>query len=164
MQTHIVLLLILSLIGCIQAQNWPGTYIVNSTCLTGCCCVTGQINVISVSANMDSFNATLSGGTPCLGNSFYAATVTNTSSYVTSFTISPVTLTFTLSSNSQAINVTNSFNPLCGGYLIKNVTAASASTSASATASSFANSISQSNIWLLFIMTLIGLMRSVRAM
>jgi hypothetical protein len=167
MQTHIVLLLILSFIGCVQSQNWLGTYIVNSSCSTSsCCCVTGQINVIAVSANVDSFTTTLSGGLLCAGNSFYTANVTNTSSYVTSFTISIVTLTFTLSSDSLSINVTNSANALCGGYLRKNFTAASTSTSTSAstTASSFANSVSQSNIWLLFIMTLIGLMRSVRAM
>ncbi len=172
MQTYIVLLLILSIIGCAQSQNWAGTYTVATSCTPStCCCVSGQSVVTAVSANIYGFTVDLSsscGGIPSYAGNVSIPAGTN----VVNFTIPGViTFTFTLSSNSLAINVTNPAFSQCVAYLTKNGTAINVTvtyfngTNATGfTLWSFANSISKSNIWLLFIMTLIGLMASVRPM
>jgi hypothetical protein len=157
MQTHIILLLILSFIGCVQPQNWVGTYTPDSSCPTAsCCCISGQVVVTTVSANMVSFTAGLS-GILCVSTT-YAANLTTPTTYVTTISISGIPVTLTLSSDSLSITVTNSFIASCDATLTKN---AAATTAVTHTTSSFANSISQSNICLLFIMALIDLMRSV---
>ncbi len=173
MQTHIVLLLILSFIGCVQSQNWLGNYTASSSCSTIlCCCLSGQVVVTTVSTNTISFTTGLSGGVLCGYAPSYTINMSTPTTYVSGLTITPYTLTFMLSPDSLTINVTSTQGSSCGGTLTKNIPAtttaatttvatATAATTLSTAASSFANSISQSKIWLLVIMALIGLMRSV---
>ena len=154
MQTYVVLFVILSFIGCVQAQSWIGSYTAGSSCPTSfCCCVTGQVVVTTVATNTVSFTTGLSGGLFCGGSPSYTTNMTTPTTYVTALTISIITLTFTLSSDSLRINVTNSANALCGGALTK------VATGASGTSSMAINMMSQSKSWLLVIMVLISLMR-----
>ncbi len=159
MQSYIVLVLLSSFIHCTQSQNWLGTYTADSSCPPSlCCCVSGQVVVTTVSTNFVSFTTGLNGnGMNCAGATSYTTNMSTPTSYVTSLTISIITLTFTLSSNSLTINVTNSASSACQGMLTKNVT----SINSRSTALNVISSLSQAQVWLLFLMVSIRLMKSV---
>jgi hypothetical protein len=123
MQTHIVLLLILSFIGGIKPQNCFGTYKPSTSCPTNvCCCLSAQVVITYVTANTMSVSTGLSGsGLNCFGLNSYQTNIATPTGYFTTVNMMLVTANFTLSSNSLVINIINSYNALCGTTLTKNL-------------------------------------------
>ncbi len=180
MQSFIIIFLVFLFTGSVQPQNWLGAYTPGSTCPTSsCCCLTGTTVVTSPSACFLSFSTGLSGSLPCLFQSSYANSISTPSGFVATLSLGSYIITFILSSNSQSINVTSTQGSQCQTSLTKTVnttttntcTASTSSTAAAATTTSTSsaavgliNTIPPSKNGLLYIMTFIGLTKSVWSM
>jgi hypothetical protein len=141
-----IFLLIASMIGAAQSQNWAGTYTVNSGCSTSsCCCLSGQLVVTSTSTNYYSVNSPVSG--VCFGATTYSVSNVYLPGYSGSVTSNGASFTLTLSSNSQTITAVNTQYPSCSGTATKS------------------GAIKQhANIIMLFAITLVGMAMSASKM
>jgi hypothetical protein len=115
-QQTFILLLIASVIGAVQSQTWTGSYTADSSCNTLiCCCMSGQVVVTSSSTNV--YSVTSGASSLCsatsLTGTFYA------SGYTGWVVVLGNNVTFTLSSDSHTITVTNPAAPACGGKGVK---------------------------------------------
>jgi hypothetical protein len=149
-----IFLLIASMIGAAQSQNWTGTYTVNSGCSTAsCCCLCGQVVVTSSSTYYYTVTSPVSGvcgGATTSSGSFYAIGYTGLA------TILGNSLSLTLSSNSQTITATNLNYASCSG---------SATKSGTATVGCTSGAIKQhANIIMLFAIALVGMAMSASKM
>jgi hypothetical protein len=160
MQSFIVIFLVFLFIGSVQSQNWLGTYTPDPSCSTAsCCCISGQVVVTTASAGFSSFTTGLSGGILCGFATAYTTNMSTPSGYIATLMISVITLTFTLDSSSSFINVSSTQNSApCNSFLTKNTAVTETAASKSL---GLMSTMPPSKKGLLYLMTFIGLMKSV---
>ena len=98
----------------VQCQVWTGIFIINATCSPSfCCCSSNSIAFSRPSSTVLSFNTSLAGNL-CQGLTSYASQATYPTGYTVSFTISIITLTISLSNDSNILTMTSSLGASCG--------------------------------------------------
>ncbi len=162
MQSFIIISLVFLFIGSVQSQNWDGTYTHDTSCSTAsCCCLSGQVVVTTPSTGSVSFTTGLS-ATSCGGVPSYTTSMSTPSGYVATLNIGFFALTFTLDSSSSFINVSSiQAGATCNSFLTKSITATTTATSKSL---GLMSTMPPSKKGLLYLMTFIGLMKSVWSM
>lgn len=117
MESKLIFILVLSIIGAAQSQTWTGTYTADSSCNTStCCCLAGQVVLTSSSTNTYIVTSSVSGS--CGGANTFTGTA-YTSGYTGWIVVTTDNDTLTLSSDSNTVTVTNTVNPACSGKGVK---------------------------------------------
>ncbi len=97
----------------VDSQTWAGTFLVNSACNpSSCCCLVDSILLTHPSSNILVFNTSLDGAI-CLGHTYYANQGPYPTGYTLTVTMSIITLTITLNSDSSMLTISNSLSPSC---------------------------------------------------
>jgi hypothetical protein len=116
-----IILLLTTCIITVHSQTWSGTCIVNSTCdTTYCCFLSNQIILTILSSNTLGFNTSLNGAL-WLGQTSYSNQITYPTGYTSTISVSFITLTFTLSSDSSTLTITSSLVSSCSTKAVREV-------------------------------------------
>ncbi|CAF3472769.1 unnamed protein product [Rotaria socialis] len=96
----------------VQPQTWVGTYAVGSTCnVNRCCCVSDVIEITESTSTTLLVTTGLAGS--CFGLATYSGGIVYTGGYSITLTISTITLSITLSADSNNITIINSMGTSC---------------------------------------------------
>ncbi|CAF1415585.1 unnamed protein product [Rotaria sp. Silwood1] len=130
-----IALIFITYLMTVHAQTWAGSFTTDSSCDTSqCCCLSNKIVIARPSSNLIFFNTSLSG--MCLGQTSYSGTSDYPSGYSVTVSVSIVTLTITLSGDSNSITIDNSLGPSCGVQATRDVTTTEFTTEITVTVSS----------------------------
>lgn len=119
MYLNILILLIIDLVT-VESQIWTGTFNVTAGCdTTACCCPTNQAMVIQSAADTLTFNTSITG--VCFYRDSVSASVAYPNGYSFQIEYLIITLTITLSSDSNSLTITNSMGESCGSQATRTV-------------------------------------------
>ena len=121
MRSILALVFVPSLMMCVQAQTWVGSYTVDSTMCdrTQCCCFSGTVTLTRPSTSVLSVSSGLSGN-QCGNTSVFTYDGVYPSGYMTTLGQYSGAMIVTLSTDSKTITAVNPSNTACNGKAVKN--------------------------------------------
>ena len=111
---YFLVIVLLASWSVVQSQTWAGTYTPDTQCnQASCCCATDSFVMTRTSDTVLAYSVSLIG--QCFGFSTYAGNADYPTGYTLVASGNGVTLTITLSSDSNMLTIQSSFGASCGG-------------------------------------------------